>query len=82
MTSLLELLDNEKSVGHLKAWRGSVENVTIGQLMAQLWREEERIIGVERGEMGVISDVRNPLAGQLSFTNCIKLLYYFFFVKK
>jgi len=69
MTSLLELLDNEKSVGHLKAWRGSVENVTIGQLMAQLWREEERIIGVERGEMGVISDVRNPLAGYMQ-RNC------------
>ena len=67
MTSLLELLDNEKSIGHLKAWRGEVDNVTIGQLMAQLWREEEKIIGVERGEMGVIVDIKNPLAGQLFF---------------
>jgi len=72
MTSLLELLDNEKSIGHLKAWRGEVDNVTIGQLMAQLWREEEKIIGVERGEMGVIVDIKNPLAGYVQRNSHIK----------
>ncbi len=50
---LLDLSDNVKSLAHLMQWEGK-ENQKISHLLCNLWRDEEREIGVERDDQGII----------------------------
>ncbi|XP_072017652.1 cilia- and flagella-associated protein 69-like isoform X2 [Amphiura filiformis] len=57
---LLDLCENPKSVAHMMAWRGK-KDCTIANLLVQIWREEEKAIGVSRDE----TDTSKPLMGTL-----------------
>jgi len=61
--SLLDLSDNIKSLAHLMQWEGK-DNQKISHLFCNLWRDEEKEIGVERDEQGVIIDTAKPLASK------------------
>lgn len=61
--SLLDLSDNIKSLAHLMQWEGK-DNQKISHLLCNLWRLEEKEIGVERDEQGVIIDTAKPLASK------------------
>ena len=61
--SLLDLSDNIKSLAHLMQWEGK-DNQKISHLFCNLLRDEEKEIGVERDEQGVIIDTGKPLASR------------------
>lgn len=61
---LLDLCENPKTVHHVLTWRGH-ENISAAHLFCEIWRNEEREIGVKRDPNGAISDVRRPLMGKL-----------------
>lgn len=65
LSCLLELTENHKTIPHMHTWRGKDGKATAGHLMAHLWRDEEKMLRVERGEKGVINDHCQPLAGLL-----------------
>jgi hypothetical protein len=58
---LLDLMENQKSASHVSVWRGK-DNSTAPHLFCELWREEERQLGVRREAHGVIADPENPLS--------------------
>ncbi|XP_069504466.1 cilia- and flagella-associated protein 69 [Ambystoma mexicanum] len=60
---LVEFCDNPKTISHLNTWRGS-KNQTSANLLIQLWRQEEDILGVHHDENRII-DAKNPLIGVL-----------------
>jgi len=62
---LLELTENPKTLAHLLTWRGSNGEVTIGHLMAEMWRKEEEILGAERDSHGGVANIKHPLDGSL-----------------
>ena len=70
--SLLDLSDNVKSLAHLMQWEGK-DNQKISHLLCNLWRDEEKEMGVERDEQGVIIGLHIPSFLKLNF-------YNFFFV--
>lgn len=57
---LLDLSDNLKSLNHLIQWEGN-NNVKIAHLLCELWRTEERDLGVKRDANGIIIDHQKPL---------------------
>ena len=61
---LLDLLENQKTLSHVVAWRGR-DDSTAPHLLCRLWREEEAQIKVSRDVTGVISNVERPLAGEI-----------------
>ncbi|XP_074659217.1 cilia- and flagella-associated protein 69-like isoform X1 [Tubulanus polymorphus] len=61
---LLDLTENPKCLPHINTWRGQGDK-SAAHLMCELWREEEREMGVPREESGAIADFSNPLVGAL-----------------
>lgn len=61
---LLDLCENPKTVHHVLTWRGR-DNSSAAHLFCEIWRNEEREIGVKRDSNGAIADVRRPLMGKL-----------------
>ena len=51
---LLDLCENPKGVAHVMAWRGKKDR-TAANLLVEIWREEEKAIGVSRDENGKIA---------------------------
>jgi hypothetical protein len=51
---LLDLCENPKTVHHVLTWRGH-ENISAAHLFCEIWRNEEREIGVKRDPNGAIS---------------------------
>ena len=51
---LLDLCENSKTLTHLMQWE-SRKNQKIANFLCSLWREEERDIGAERDEHGIIA---------------------------
>ena len=74
---LLELTENPKSSSHLHTWRGKGGELTTGHLMAQLWRSEEKLLGVERTESHSVCDLQHPLAGDTTTTTTVVDFAYF-----
>lgn len=50
----LDLAENQKTLSHIEVWRGK-DNVSAPHLLCELWREEERRLGVIRDEHGAIA---------------------------
>lgn len=69
---LLDLSDNVKSLAHLMQWEGK-DNQKVAHLLCNLWREEEKEIGVSRDEQGVI--IGTGLTFFL-FLNLSSLIYF------
>lgn len=63
---LLDLMENQKTLSHVRVWRGK-QNVSAAHLFCELWRDEERHMGVCRDASGVISDGTRPLSGRLQY---------------
>ncbi|KAK3587960.1 hypothetical protein CHS0354_014478 [Potamilus streckersoni] len=61
---LLDLCENPKTVHHVLTWR-SKENTSAAHLFCEIFRYEERDMGVKRDHNGAIADVRKPLMGIL-----------------
>nr|XP_002126046.2 cilia- and flagella-associated protein 69 isoform X2 [Ciona intestinalis]XP_018667628.1 cilia- and flagella-associated protein 69 isoform X2 [Ciona intestinalis] len=61
---LLELCENPKTIAHIHTWRG-MSDITAPHLLIQLWREEEKSMGVLRDETGCIVDITAPIAGAM-----------------
>jgi len=62
---VLDLSDNPKTLTHMLQWE-SKDNQSIAHFLCALWRDEERDLGVERDENGVILDTSKPLASALA----------------
>lgn len=58
---ILDLCDNPKTLTHMLQWE-SKDNNNVSHFLCALWRDEERDIGVERDENGIILDTSKPLA--------------------
>ncbi|KAK3109030.1 hypothetical protein FSP39_021501 [Pinctada imbricata] len=61
---LLDLCENPKTVHHIHTWRGK-ENVSAAHLFCDIYRKEEKDMGVKRDKEGAISDITKPLMGTL-----------------
>lgn len=61
---LLDLCENPKTVHHVLTWRGT-DNTSAAHLFCDIWRNEERDIGVKRDTHGAICDIKRPLMGTL-----------------
>nr|XP_033787139.1 cilia- and flagella-associated protein 69-like isoform X1 [Geotrypetes seraphini] len=61
---VVEFSENPKSIAHLMTWRGQKEQ-SIGNLLIQLWRQEEQALNVRRDENDRIVDAKQPLVGSL-----------------
>jgi len=62
---VLDLSDNPKTLTHMLQWE-SKDNQSVAHFLCALWRDEERGLGVERDENGVILDTSRPLASALA----------------
>lgn len=51
---LLDLCENPKTVHHVLTWRGQ-DNSSAAHLFCEIWRNEERDIGVKRDQNGAIA---------------------------
>eukprot|EP00794_Sanderia_malayensis_P003621 gene3621-4134_t len=60
----LDLCENARALPHAKLWRGK-DDCTIGQLLLRLWRNEEKILGIERDPSGVIIDSNMPIMSSI-----------------
>ena len=54
---LLDLMENHKTMSHVSVWRGK-DNITAPHLLCELWRDEERRLGVGRDAAGVLTGTR------------------------
>ncbi|XP_064647870.1 cilia- and flagella-associated protein 69-like isoform X2 [Lineus longissimus] len=61
---LLDLSENRKTIAHINTWRGK-EDISAAHLLCNIWRDEERDMGVKREESGSIADLSKPLMGEL-----------------
>ncbi|KAL5007038.1 hypothetical protein ScPMuIL_015844 [Solemya velum] len=61
---LLDLCENPKTIHHVLTWRGQ-DASTAAHLFCEIWRNEERDMGVKRNQNGAIVDVKKPLMGVL-----------------
>ncbi|XP_013410709.1 cilia- and flagella-associated protein 69 [Lingula anatina] len=61
---LLDLTENPKAIPHINAWRGK-DDMSAAHLFCDIWRSEEREMGVQRDQQGAIADTSLPLTGQL-----------------
>ena len=61
---LLDLCENPKTIHHIHTWRGK-DNCSAAHLFCEVYRNEERDMGVKRDKDGAISDVTKPLMGAL-----------------
>ncbi|XP_057209955.1 cilia- and flagella-associated protein 69-like isoform X2 [Triplophysa rosa] len=57
--TLLELCENPQALSHVLSWRGE-KDVTAPQLLLQIWRKEENLMGITRDQRGIITDVEQP----------------------
>ena len=48
---LLDMCENPKTIAHINAWRGK-SDVTAAHLFCEIWRSEERDMGVQRDHTG------------------------------
>ncbi|XP_028255390.1 cilia- and flagella-associated protein 69-like [Parambassis ranga] len=55
LTTLLDLCDNQNTPSHILSWKDGGGR-TAPRLLLQLWREEERELGVNRNRFGGIAD--------------------------
>lgn len=62
---ILDLSDNPKTLTHMLQWE-SKDNNNISHFLCALWRDEEKDIGVDRDENGIILDTSKPLASVFS----------------
>ncbi len=51
---LLDLSENPKTIPHINAWRGKGD-ISAAHQFCEIWREEERTIGVQRENNGAIA---------------------------
>ena len=58
---ILDLSDNPKTLTHMLQWE-SKDNNNISHFLCALWRDEEKDIGVERDENGIITGDQTELA--------------------
>ncbi|VDI03562.1 Hypothetical predicted protein [Mytilus galloprovincialis] len=61
---LLDLCENPKTQHHVLSWRGK-GNCTAAHLFCEIWRNEEKDMGVQRASDGSIKNVSRPLMGVL-----------------
>lgn len=61
---LLDLCENPKTIHHVMTWRGN-ENASAPHLLCDIFRNEEREMGVKRTKDGAITDPNRPLMGVL-----------------
>lgn len=61
--TLLELCENPQALPHMLSWSGE-KDVTAPQLLLQIWREEEKLMGITRDQQGIITDVKQPVVSQ------------------
>lgn len=61
---LMDLSENPKSIHHILTWRGE-GNQSAPHLLCEIYRNDEREMGVKRNKDGCISDVHKPLMGTL-----------------
>ncbi len=61
---LLDLCENPKTQHHVLSWRGK-NNCTAAHLFCEIWRNEEKDMGVLRASDGSIQEVTKPLMGVL-----------------
>ena len=59
---VLDLSDNPKTITHLLQWE-TKDHQKIAHFLCCLWRDEEREIGAQRDENGIILDTTKPLVG-------------------
>ena len=71
---LLDLSDNPKTLTHMLQWE-SRDNNSVSHFLCALWRDEEKEMGVERDESGIILDTSKPLAS----ANCEEVEDSFFY---
>ncbi|XP_014377714.2 LOW QUALITY PROTEIN: cilia- and flagella-associated protein 69 [Alligator sinensis] len=57
---LVEFCDNHKTASHINTWRGHKDQ-TAASLLIQLWRQEEKELGVKQEAKGKIIDPKKPL---------------------
>lgn len=50
---LVEFCDNHKTASHINTWRGHKDQ-TAASLLIQLWRQEEKELGVKQDSNGKI----------------------------
>lgn len=62
---ILDFCDNPKTLTHMLQWE-SKDNNNISHFLCALWRDEEKDIGVERDENGIILDTTKPLASAMA----------------
>ncbi|XP_053108424.1 cilia- and flagella-associated protein 69-like isoform X2 [Hemicordylus capensis] len=60
---LVEFCDNPKTVSHINVWRGKKDQ-TAAHLLINLWRKEEKEMGVKHDKLGRIADIKRPLVGR------------------
>ncbi|CAG5889711.1 unnamed protein product [Menidia menidia] len=61
LSTLMDLCDNPNTAFYILRWGGTT-GPTAPALLLQLWREEERELGVIRDPHGVISDPQRPIS--------------------
>jgi len=65
---LLDLMENQKTMSHVTVWRGK-DNIMASHLLCELWRDEERRLGVQRDSTGAVAGTllpqQNPVVSSL-----------------
>ncbi|XP_052683421.1 cilia- and flagella-associated protein 69-like [Crassostrea angulata] len=61
---LLDLCENPKTIHHIHTWRGK-DNCSAAHLFCDIYRNEEKDMGVKRDKDGAIADITKPLMGAL-----------------
>ncbi|XP_062615202.1 cilia- and flagella-associated protein 69-like [Saccostrea cucullata] len=61
---LLDLCENPKTIHHIHTWRGK-DNCSAAHLFCEIYRNEEKDMGVKRDKDGAIADITKPLMGAL-----------------
>ncbi|XP_056597112.1 cilia- and flagella-associated protein 69-like isoform X2 [Triplophysa dalaica] len=73
--TLLELCENPQALPHVLSWRGE-KDVTATQLLLQIWRKEEELMGVTQDQRGSITgtDHSNIFFKDLKLTLMLSLI--------
>lgn len=58
------MCENPKTIHHIHTWRGK-DNCSAAHLFCEIYRNEEKDMGVKRDKDGAIADITKPLMGAL-----------------
>ena len=57
---VLDLMENSMSIPHILTWENR-DQTKAPKLMINLWKETERDLNINRGDLGIVQNMRDPL---------------------